>query len=268
MHDTGPRRTACATQEGVWRVAKTLTIVTAGRYQQQVLRSRGHRYDSPKARTAKRRMTSEAQKRLNLKNSRRQLELRLAATFPTPGSGLVFVLTYRPGEEPGSWDEGDARVNDFRKLVRRERKKRGEQLYMISNTEEHSARHGRLHHHCVVNATGDDFELLQRCWKWGEILEFHPIRTDKEKNWASLAAYMTKESPEKPGKHGWHATRNCPRPEVETFTVPDDTTLQAPSGTHLVECEKRRDEYAVLEAIAYVWPSGSKAPRARRRRKR
>lgn len=157
----------------------------------KILYSRGHRSDGPKQRAAKRRASSEAQKRLNLKNSREKLKLVLAAAFPTAGSGQVFILTYRPDCVPASWDEADERVNEYRKLVRRERRKRRLPFYMVSNTEEHSARHGRLHHHVVVNTTGEDYELLRRCWKWGEVLEFHPMRVDKDQNWKTLAAYMT-----------------------------------------------------------------------------
>lgn len=249
-------------------MAKTMKIVTAGPYQKKILYSRGHRSDGPKQRAAKRRASSEAQKRLNLKNSREKLKLVLAAAFPTAGSGQVFILTYRPDCVPVSWDEADERVNEYRKLVRRERRKLRLPFYMVSNTEEHSARHGRLHHHVVVNTTGEDYELLRRCWKWGEVLEFHPMRVDKDQNWETLAAYMTKEQPEKPGKHGWHATRNCPKPEIETFAVPDDATLQAPHGTHVIAAERHADEFASWEAIEYVFPTGQRPPKAKRRRKR
>lgn len=249
-------------------MAKTMKIVTAGPYQKKILYSRGHRSDGPKQRAAKRRASSEAQKRLNLRNSREKLKLMLAAAFPTPGSGLVCVLTYRDECLPESWAAAQAIVNEFRKAMRKERRRQRKSFLMISNIEEHSARHGRLHHHAVINTTGKDYDLIRRCWRWGEVLEFHPLRVDKEQNWETLAAYMTKEPPEKPGQHGWTATRNCPKPEVETFTVPDDTTLQAPRGAHLIASERRRDEWASWELIEYVWPGGGRAPKAKRRRKR
>ena len=249
-------------------MAKTMKIVTAGPYQKKILYSRGHRSDSPKQRAAKRRASSEAQKRLNLKNSREKLKLTLAAAFPTAGSGWVCVLTYRDECLPHSWDEATAIVNEFRKSMRRERRRLGLPFLMASNIEEHSSRHQRLHHHAVINNTGEDFALIRRCWKWGEVLEFHPMWVDKEQNWETLAAYMTKETPEKLGKHGWTATRNCPKPEVETFTVSDDTTLQAPAGTHLISSERRRDEWASWELIEYVFPTGQRPPKAKRRRKR
>lgn len=248
-------------------MAKTLKIVTAGPYQKKILYSRGHRSDSPKQRAAKRRASSEAQKLLNLKNSREELKLRLAAAFPTAGSGWVCVLTYRDECLPRSRDEAQAIVNDFRKRMRRERRRRGQPFLMASNIEEHSARHGRLHHHAVINNTGDDMELIRRCWIWGEVLEMHKLRVDKEQNWATLAAYMTKEPPEKLGKHGWTVTRNCPKPEVETFTVPDDTPLQPPRGTHLIASERRRDEFASWDFIEYVFTGGGRPPRARRRKR-
>ena len=248
-------------------MAKIMKIVTAGPYQKKILYSRGHRGDSPKQRAAKRRASSEAQKRLNLKNSREKLKLLLAANFPTAGSGWIVALTYRDECLPHTWDEATAIVNEFRKLMRKERKKRGEELLMVSNIEEHSARHERIHHHIVVNNTGDDFEIIRRCWRWGDVVEIQKMRVDKEKNWDTLAAYLTKEQPEKPGKHGWTATRNCLRPEVETFTVSDDTTLQAPSGTHLITSERHADEWASWEAIEYVFPGGAPIRRARRRRR-
>lgn len=244
---------------------KTVKIVTAGRYQKKVLYSRRHRSDKPKQRAAKNRATSAAMKALNLKNSRVQLMLRLAATFPTAGSGWVAVLTYRPGEEPKDEKAAKERVNEFRKAMRKACKAAGVPFYMINNTE-HGAAGGRLHHHCVINRNkSGDFERIRVCWKLGEV-EIEPLRVDREKNWETLAAYMTKEQPEKLGAHGWTATRNCPKPEVETFAVPDDTTLQAPRGAHVVSSERHSDEWANWESLAYVF--GDELPKPRRKRRR
>ena len=247
-------------------MAKIKKIVTAGPYQKIVLYSRGHRADSPRARGAKRRACSEAQKRLNLKNSREMLKLILAANFPVAGAGLVVTFTYRDDAIPPSKKQANSRMNEFRKLLRRERKKRGESLVMVSNVEQHSADGGRIHHHAVINATGDDFELIRRCWKFGKV-EIERMRVDKEKNWDTLAAYLTKEPPDELGRHGWSATRNCLRPEIETFTVSDDTTLQTPAGAHQISAERHADEFASWEMIEFVWPRSGRAPRAKRRRR-
>lgn len=247
-------------------MAKIKKIITAGPYQKVVLYSRGHRSDPPKVRAAKRRASSEAQKRLNLKNSREKLKLLLAANFPTARSGVVVTFTYSDEFLPPSKKQANALMNEFRKLLRRERKRRGKELVMVSNVEQDSAQNGRLHHHGVINATGDDYDEIRRCWKWGAV-EFEAFRLDKEKNWDTLAAYLTKEPPDELGRHSWSATRNCKKPEIETFTVSDDTTLQPPSGSHLISSERHTDEFASWESIEFVWPGGVRPPRAKRRRK-
>ena len=249
-------------------MAKIRKTVTAGPYQKVILYSRGHRGDGPKARASKRRASSEAQRRLNLKNSREQLKLMLAANFPIAGSGLVFVLTYRDECLPANWDAAGRCIDDFRRRMRRELRKLGKPFLMINNTEEHSAKLDRIHHHAVVNATGEDYDRIRRCWVYGDVLEIQKLRVDKEKNWTSLARYMTKEQPEKIGKHGWSATRSCRRPEVETSIVPDDETLQAPHGAHLINSERHADEWSAWEAIEFVWPNAERAPRAKRRKNR
>lgn len=245
-------------------MAKTLKIVTAGPYQQKILFSRGHRSDSAKARAAKRLASSEAQKRMNLKNSRRQLALRLMATFPTAGSGWWCSFTYADEFLPKTDEEAMARVNGFRKAMR---KARGKTPFLMISNIEHGERGGRVHHHGVINNTGDDFDTIRRCWRWGEV-EIRPLLLDKEHNWSSLAAYMTKEPPGKLGKHGWSCTTNCPKPEIETFAVSDDTTLQAPCGTHVLSTERHSDQWSAWESIEYIWPNGAPPIRAKRKRKR
>ena len=74
------------------------------------VRQRG---DSLKERAAKAKATSAAQKRMNQLNSMMELELRLAANFPTAGSGLVIVLTYDDDHLPKTRKQAQRRFAYF-----------------------------------------------------------------------------------------------------------------------------------------------------------
>ena len=64
------------------------------------------------SRGAKRRLSSEAQARMNFKNSRQKLELMLAANF-LPGD-LVVALTYDDAHLPATRKDAEAKVKAFR----------------------------------------------------------------------------------------------------------------------------------------------------------
>lgn len=134
---------------------------------------------------------------------------------------------------------------------------------MVWNTE---SKHGdgRYHHHAVINATGDDYNLILKLWGQGEV-HIRPLRIDAEKNYASLAAYMCKERAEKVGQRSWSYTRNCHKPEVETFRVESDTQLQPPKGALILGEVTKRNTYGSFRWLEYIV---NKAPRGKRARRR
>lgn len=250
-------------------MAKTKKIIHAGSLVIEAIYPRGSRHDSPKVRAAKQKASSAAQVRMNQIYSYQKLELMLAANFPRPGSGLVVTLTYNDNNLPFARKLANDRLKYFRAKLSAARKAKDQELVMFWATE---SRHGdgRYHHHCVINNTGEDYSLIRQLWEYGEDIEIVPLRVDKEKNYATLARYMAKEEREKVGLRAWSYTRNAKKPETETFTVPDDTQIQPPSGSTVLQDAYERTDYAAYRVVKYLAPGWERQPkpRAKRRRRR
>lgn len=246
---------------------KTKKIIVAGSLVVEALYSRAQRTDSPKVRAAKQRVSSEAQARMNRKYSYQRLELMLAANF-RPGD-LVVTLTCDDQHLPGSRKEASAQLKYFRSRLTAQRQKQGQDLVMVWSTE-HKHGEGRWHHHCVINATGEDYDHIRELWIYGSDVEIRPLRVDREKNYATLAQYMAKEDREYPGLRSWSCTRNAAKPELETFRVEDDTQLQAPKGSIILSEASERTEYASYKVIKYLAPGWERRgrPKVRRRRRK
>lgn len=251
---------------------KTKKIIVAGILVKEAVYPRGSRYDSPKQRAAKRKMSSEAQKRMNAKYLKEKLELLLAANF-LPGS-LWVTLTFRDEDLPEDEDGVDAKMKLFlRRLRLAKRRARPVVCWRAEHKHSHddARMDGRWHVHCCITASGDDYDAIRRAWIYGDIVEIEPIRINKEKSYAALAEYMTKEPLDRAGAHAWHITRNAKRPEVESFPVPDDTPLQAPKGAIIYEDAHESNCFGSFRYVKYVRTAAVKAcrrsrPKPKRRR--
>ena len=258
-------------------MAKTLKRIDAGGLQVEVLYPRRSRHDTPQQRAAKQKASSEAQRRMNRIRSYQQLELMLATNYPTAGSGLVVVLTHDDQHMPKSRAEAQLRFKYFLSKLRKERKAAGlPEPVVFWDPEILTSESGRWHQHIVIDNTGDDLDMIRRCWIYGSDIEARKLRVDNEKNWETLAKYMTKELREcqeydtKPGLHGWSCTRNAKRPEIETVTVDDDYDIEPPEGSTIMLDDRKRTEFAAYRVVKYRFDGvriGHRAPRARRRRK-
>ena len=219
---------------------KTKKIIVAGCLVREGIYSRAAGREAPKIRAAKRRASTEAQQRINARYSWEKLELMLAANF-VPGD-LVVTQTYDEENLPEDRAGAQAKLKKFRKELSAARAERGEEMRMIWATE-HKLGEGRWHHHCVINATtGSDYAEILRLWPWGSNIEIRPLIVAGEKTYESLARYMTKEAREKPGLRSWSCTRNCRKPEIETFPVPDDETIDVPEDVTVLEEQSKRTE--------------------------
>ena len=237
-------------------------------------RTRG---DSPKVRAAKAKTTTLAQQRMNQLNSQLELELRIAANFPTAGSGLVIVLGYDNAHLPKTRKEAQRRFRYFLQKLRAARRAAGLPApRVIYAPEVLTSSSGRWHHHLILDNTGDDFAMIRRCWIYGTDIDCQKLRVDDEKNHETLARYMSKELREaqeyesKPGLHGWGCTRNCKKPEVDVVMVDESERLEAPAGAVVLMHEQKRTEFAGYEIIKYRLTHAAlrKPPRAKRRRRR
>lgn len=258
---------------------KTLThkIITAGCLTIEAVYPRRDRRDAPRERAAKAKATNDAQRALNLKNSTQQLELMLAANFPTPGSGLVIVLSYDDKHLPKSRKEAQRRFKYFLQKLRAARKAAGlPSPRVFFAPEVLTSATGRWHHHIVMDNTGDDLDMLRACWIYGSDIDCRKLRVDRDKNHETQARYMSKELREaqeydcRPGLHGWSCTRNCLKPDVETFPADAGEQISPPAGAEILTDEHRQTEFAAWRVVKYRVSPGAfpKPPKARRRRRR
>ena len=209
--------------------------------------------DGERARAEKSRMTAAAQQAMNDKTARGKLEMLIAENFT--GRDLFVTLTYRDADLPAKRAGAVKLVRQFLKNLRKHRALRGQVLRYIYTTEE---KHGeaRLHHHLVLNAVGKDIEVIRSLWPYGDDVDVEQI---DENDFAALAMYITKESVEgRPvGAQMWTRSRNLRNPDVQSCYVPDDTTLAAPPGCHVLEKEEKITEYGSYCYIKYRLPAPS-----------
>lgn len=244
-------------------MAKWKKIIVAGPLVMEAVYPRANSKDAPKVRAAKKKLSSEAQMKMNLKYSYQKLEFLLAANF-CPGD-LVCTMTYKEGCLPSTRKEAEARLKYFRAKLSAHRKKHKVDFRMAWCSE-HRHGLGRWHHHCVINSTGEDIKQLQRLWPYGHI-EITTLKIDKDHSYEGLARYMAKEEKDKVGQRSWSYTRSCKQPEVETFIVPDDTPLQAPKGSIVIEQASEATAYGSFKYVKYLASSTAVRRRVKARRR-
>lgn len=244
---------------------KTKKIISAGPLVIEAIYPRGAAHDTPRIRAGKKKLSSEAQKRMNAKHSYQKLELLLAANF-VPGDWLV-TFTYAPEALPETRAQANARLREFRRRLAARRKRHGRELRMVWATE-NVFDQGRWHHHAVLNNAGEDFAELRALWTWGSDVEISVLRIDRDHSFEAIARYMCKEARERPGLRSWSYTRSCRQPEVETFAVPDDTPLQPPKGATVYEDARHSNEFGSWRVVKYLapdWRRGVRRPPRKRR---
>ena len=258
-------------------MAQTLKTIYAGPIGIETLSPRCTRYDGPIQRAEKQKATTEVQWRLNKKLSWRQLELRLAVNFPVAGSAWVIVLTFDDAHMPKDRKAAQRRMKYFRDLLNAAYDAAGLPRPVIFWAPEClTSVSGRWHFHIVMTNSGNDLDIVRRCWIYGSEIEAEKLRVDAQKNHETLARYMTKESREcqeyrdRPGLHNWSCTDNALKPETETRTVPDDYKLEAPEGCTVLIDEHKQTEWASWHVIKYRFCGAGfdRPPRTKRRRVR
>lgn len=227
-------------------MAKRLKIVTAGdgssKLVYEYLVSITVPEDGGGRRSKLRQMSSAAQQFMNLKNSWREAELTTAQNFRA--GDLVVTLTYDDAHLPGTKRGANALFGKFARKLRTVRGRRGEELRYLYATE---CQHGkeadeyfgsdssledcRMHHHVIINATGNDYDDIRSLWEYGNYVRIEPLDIHYLKE---LAKYLTKEAREfgrgKVGERTWNGSRNLTKYTVEYDDVRDSMTLTAPPG--------------------------------------
>lgn len=262
-------------------MAKRIKTVRAGRLVFGVCYTQALPGDSARARAAKNKCSSAARRALNFRAAWQKLRLLLAANFAR--GDLWITLTYDDEHLPDNRREAKKRMALFLDRLRAARKRDGEELRYVYNTEELLDGGGRrLHHHMVISAGAaqKDYELIRSLWSYGSNIEIrrlgeHQMFAD---DFLELAKYMCKErDPDAKvynvGDKCWVSSRNLARPVVESEIVGDNVTITAPPGAVVIDEDHTRNEYGSFDYLVYMLPPGAPAaqpkpkPKTRRRRK-
>ena len=262
-------------------MAKQLYSVYAGPLQRRTLAPRRSRDDSPQQRAEKSKSTGPAQRSYNKRISWETLEEELAVNFPGPKTALVATLTIDDEWQPTRTGSKEERavvadyVEKFRGKINRRRKKAGRpELVAFWCIEVLTDEGMRWHVHMALNNTGEDYGEIHACWKYGDVVEIQPLRIDDEKNWASLAKYMTKESRDaqeyssRTGLPSWSHTRNIRKPERESVVVPDDYVIEIPDEAIVMDDFERGSENFPAHVVKFRYGQTAAFPHAKRRRRR
>lgn len=192
-------------------MAKFKKIIVAGPLVVECVYPAPNPRDSVGVRAGKKEMSSEAQRRMNLKYAYQKLELLIAANFGV--RDLYVTLTYDDAHLPRNRAESRKIMQAFWKRLRKARKEKDQELRYLYVTE-HKHGDGRWHHHALINATGEDYSLIRQLWGQGGV-EFKQLRIDRDKNFETLARYLCKEQRDKVGLRLWSGSRNLRKPERE-----------------------------------------------------
>lgn len=257
-------------------MAKRIKTIRAGRLVFGVCYSQAMASDSPKARAAKTKCSSQARRALNFRAAWQKLWLLLAANFRR--GDLWITLTYDDEHLPDCRKEAKKRVTLFLDRLRAARRRSGEELRYIYCTEGLTEDGGRrLHHHMVLSAGAahKDYELIRSLWTFGENIEIrrlgeHELYTD---DFLELAQYMCKErNPEAKvynvGDKCWIGSKNLQRPVTDSVLVDDNITIAAPPGARVIDRDETSNQFGSYHYIVYLLPDDAPAVKQKPRRKR
>ncbi len=250
-------------------MAKFKKVIVAGPLVVEAVYPAPNPRDNVGVRQGKKALSSEAQRRMNLKYAWQKLELLIAANFGIKDLWITF--TYDDEHLPNSRKEANAIMKAFLRKLRAARQGQGGLALQYIYVTEHKHGDGRWHHHVLLNATGDDFDLIRKLWTQGGI-EIKPIRIDKDKNFETLARYMCKEQRDKVGLRLWSSSRNLDRPKPECWRVDDDEPLAPPASSPLVledtgDVVTAYGHYRYVKYLAAGWQLTAR-PKAKRKRGR
>lgn len=170
--------------------------------------------DVPEEGRRRKKDNSTAQRNLNDRNARKQLERILNTNF---GEGDLWItLTYDEGHLPEDMAEAVRNMQKFISRVNYQRKKRGlpaaKYVYVTEHDEDHET---RWHHHIVMDGAMDR-DTVESCWKLRSRNQIRKIIPD-ENGLTGLAKYITKDGyKRKKNERRWNASKNLKKPEIRT----------------------------------------------------
>ena len=226
-------------------------IIQAGSLWMAVQYTAIHGSNQAARREMKCQISSPARESLNAKLSWQKLMLILAANFKP--ADLVIGLDYREESLPKRREDADRKLSNFIAALRKHRKQFGQELVYVRVTEGYHSG-GRLHHHLIINATGDDYDIIRKLWsKNADTVDFEAFGPDGPERWGK---YLTKEPREKGrryvGDRTWRCSIHMKKPISTTELVDSRDTLEPPAGAFVVDrtsCENCYGRFAHIMAL-------------------
>ncbi len=149
-------------------------------------------YGAPgKKRRKKEKASPEQIRKMNAINKAKRCRYRLLEYF---GEGDLFATwTYEVKQRPSDMAEA---LKDFQKAIRKVRKeyrKRGQELFWIRNIEKGTK--GAWHIHLIINEIGDTASIIKDAWTKGGtyVCEIRFSEKLYDENFEKLSSYMTKD---------------------------------------------------------------------------
>lgn len=209
-------------------------IVKAGNLWTAVQYTAIHTGNQNARREARAMISSPARESLNAKLSWQKLMLTLAANFRK--TDLVVTLTYRDSCLPQRREDADRILSNFIRALRKSRAASGAPMVYVRVTEGYHSG-GRLHHHLILNATGDDLNVIRELWrKNGDNIDVEEFGKDGPERWGK---YLTKEPREKGrryvGDRTWRASKGMRKPETISILVEEGDELCPPAGAWVTD---------------------------------
>lgn len=210
-----------------------------------------HTNNQSARREAKTQISGPARESLNAKLSWQKLMMTLAANFKR--TDLVVGLDYRDEALPKVREAADKRLSNFIRALRAHRRSLGQDLIYVRVTEGYHS-NGRLHHHLIINSTGEDYEIIRAIWrKNADTVDFEQFGSDGAERWAK---YLTKEPREKGrryvGDRTWRTSIGMKKPIVTSELVDSRDTLEPPPGACVVDragCENCYGRFSYIMAM-------------------
>lgn len=199
----------------------------------------------PKPTRGIRKAGASSEKKIKANETESARALARAINCTVQAGDLWVALKYDNEHLPESYEEAEADMTRFLRVLRREyRKQHGALPWFFDVTanwkpeKNGPGRPARLHQHIVAPA--DALELIRDLWKGGGInIEL----LDNRRDHSDLAFYMVGNVHGRPGKKKWHASRNVKRP---TYTDPqpvnDVEDVQPEQGAVIKEHQTTVDE--------------------------
>lgn len=209
-------------------------VVQAGKLWMAVQYTAIHSGNQATRREARSQISSPARESLNAKLSWQKLMLTLAANFSR--SDLVVTLGYRDTDLPRRREDADKKLTNFIRAFRQHRKQLGQELIYVRVTEGYHSG-GRLHHHLIINATGQDYDIIRQLWdKNGDNIDFELFGNDGPERWGK---YLTKEPREKGrryvGDRTWRTSIHMKKPDTISILVEEGDDLMPPAGAYVTD---------------------------------